>query len=124
MSPTKNTNRPSRSVFVFAVRGLARNPLVRKQVDCGSATHHNRHGFRTAGTKCRASDYADEQLTNLQKRICLIEFLRLDLVIVHQGAPAPTKRYTALSKCGFNFQYNQNYAKIFPKGVYNNEHSF
>lgn len=82
------------SVFVFAVRGLVRIPLVRKQVDCGSATHQNRHGFRTAGTKCRASDYADEQLANLQKRICLIEFLRLDLVIVYQGAPTHnTKNY-------------------------------
>ncbi|MBR0212659.1 MAG: hypothetical protein IJQ55_03565 [Alphaproteobacteria bacterium] len=56
----------------------------------------NRYGFRTAGTKCRASDYADEQLTNLQKRICLIEFLRLDLVIVHQGAPAPKKIFVIL----------------------------
>ena len=42
------------------------------------------------------SDYADEQLTNLQKRICLIEFLRLDLVIVHQGAPAPKKIFVIL----------------------------
>ena len=30
--------------------------------------------------------YADEQLANLQKRIWLIEFLRLGLVIVYQGA--------------------------------------
>ena len=29
--------------------------------------------------------YADEQLANLQKRIFLIEFLRLDLIIVYQG---------------------------------------
>ena len=40
----------------------------------------------------RAHDqYADEQLANLQKRICLIEFLRLDLIIVYQGRPTPTK---------------------------------
>ena len=32
-------------------------------------------------------EYADEQLANLQKRICLIEFLYLDLIIVYQGAP-------------------------------------
>ena len=29
--------------------------------------------------------YADEQLSNLQKRICLVEFLRLGLVIGCQG---------------------------------------
>ena len=29
--------------------------------------------------------YADEQLANLQKRICLIEFLHLGLIIVYQG---------------------------------------
>ncbi len=33
--------------------------------------------------------YADEQLANLQKRIFLIEFLHLGLVIVYQGAPHP-----------------------------------
>jgi len=30
-------------------------------------------------------EYADKQLENLQKRICLIEFLRLDLIVVYQG---------------------------------------
>ena len=35
--------------------------------------------------------YADEQLATMQKRICLIEFLRLWLVTVYQGTAAPTK---------------------------------
>lgn len=29
-------------------------------------------------------EYADEQITNLQKRICLIEFLHIGLVVVRQ----------------------------------------
>ena len=33
--------------------------------------------------------YADEQLATMQKRICLIEFLRLWLVIVYQGTQLP-----------------------------------
>ena len=33
--------------------------------------------------------HADEQLANLQKRICLIEFLRLGLIIGCQGAMLP-----------------------------------
>ena len=36
--------------------------------------------------------YADEQLATVQKRICLIEFLRLRLIIVYQGAPTPTTK--------------------------------
>ena len=35
--------------------------------------------------------YADEQLQNMQKRICLIEFLRLCFVIVYQGGKANKK---------------------------------
>ena len=31
-------------------------------------------------------EYADEQLANPQKRICLIEFLHLGLIIVCQGS--------------------------------------
>ena len=42
-----------------------------------------RIGQSTAGAH---DQYADEQLANLQKRICLIEFLRLGLIIVCQGA--------------------------------------
>ena len=37
-------------------------------------------------------EYADKQLVNLQKRIFLIEFLHLGLVIVYQGTyPLPPK---------------------------------
>ena len=41
--------------------------------------------------------YADEQLANLQKRIYLIEFLRLGLIIVYQGQEfVSTRRYGGL----------------------------
>ena len=57
---------------------------------------------RSRHDKCQASDYADEQLANLQKRIYVIEFLRLDLIIVYQGAPTPTKKCRP-SMVGFFF---------------------
>ena len=37
------------------------------------------------GQSAAHDQYADEQLQNMQKRICLIEFLRLCFVIVYQG---------------------------------------
>ena len=50
-------------------------------------------------------EYADEQLANLQKRICLIEFLCLDLIIVYQGRThSHQKRHRTLKvRCIFGF---------------------
>lgn len=49
------------------------------------------------------SEYADKQLATVQKRIWLIEFLRLRLVIVYQGAPTPTKINTHPVGCVYYF---------------------
>jgi hypothetical protein len=40
---------------------------------------------------------ADEQLANLQKQICLIEFLHMGLIIVYQGSGGAAK----IQKSGF-----------------------
>ncbi len=52
-------------------------------------------------------EYADEQLATVQKRICLIEFLHIRLIIVYQGTPTPTKNtnhpngwFLFLEECG------------------------
>ena len=57
-----------------------------------------RHFWRVNLRRCRRDgacaahgQYADEQLQNMQKRICLIEFLRLCFVIVYQGGKANKK---------------------------------
>ena len=47
--------------------------------------------------------YADEQLANLQKRIWLIEFLRLGLVIGCQGAMLGLPKLQPTFVVGFNF---------------------
>lgn len=59
----QNRNTTVSVVFLFCDRGVG-----------GSVRAHRAHG-----------QYADEQLANLQKRVFLIEFLRLDLIIVYQG---------------------------------------
>ena len=48
-------------------------------------------------------EYADKQLANPQKRICLIEFLRLGLVIDCQGAMLGLPRQIKPHFCGFFF---------------------
>ena len=52
--------------------------------------HHMKTQFSWASPTGTHGDYADEQLANLQKRICLIEFLRLGLIIGCQGAKLGT----------------------------------
>lgn len=53
------------------------------------------------------SEYAEKQLANLQKRIWLIEFLYLGLIIVYQGGIAPTRKLKTAyqSVFLFGFQY-------------------
>ena len=48
--------------------------------------HHMKTQFSWATPTGTQGEYADEQLANLQKRIWLIEFLRLGLIIGWQGA--------------------------------------
>ena len=48
--------------------------------------HHMKTQFSWVTPTGTHGEYADEQLANLQKWICLIEFLRLGLIIGCQGA--------------------------------------
>ncbi len=48
--------------------------------------HHMKTQFSWATPTGTHGEYADKQLANLQKRIWLIEFLRLGLIIGCQGA--------------------------------------
>ena len=67
-------------IFVKAdPTGYARVPLLVCQ-------HHTKTKFSWASPTGTHGEYADEQLANLQKRIWLIEFLRLGLIIGCQGA--------------------------------------
>ena len=61
--------------FYFAKTPQPDAPECQQKTQFSWATPTDTHG-----------EYADEQLANLQKRICLIEFLRLGLVIGCQGA--------------------------------------
>jgi hypothetical protein len=59
--------------------GYARVPILVRM-------HHMKTQFSWASPTGTHGEYADEQLANLQKRIWLIEFLRLGLIIGWQGA--------------------------------------
>ena len=66
-------------IFVKAVpTGCARVPILVHM-------HHMKTQFSWASPTGTHGEYADEQLANLQKRIWLIEFLRLGLIIGCQG---------------------------------------
>ena len=63
----------------------------------------------------RAHDqYADKQLANPQKRICLIEFLHLGLVIVYQGGDGAAKIKT--TRLG-GFYYSLTHISTKPVGA-------
>ena len=65
-------------VDIKAPNGWARVPMAQRAIKTKflwARAHTGTH-----------DQYADEQLANPQKRICLIEFLHLGLVIVYQGA--------------------------------------
>ena len=49
-------------------------------------------------------EYADEQLTTIQKRICLIEFLFMVGLLFVKASAAPTKNSNTLNGC-FNFWF-------------------
>ena len=69
-------------VFIFVKAdptGYARAPILVRM-------HHMKTQFSWATPTGTQGEYADEQLANLQKRIWLIEFLRLGLIIGWQGA--------------------------------------
>ena len=76
----KNQKSPKRVIFYFCFTDPRR---IRSE--------HQRHAvsFKNEVFVGKAQgvhdQFADEQLANLQKRICLIEFLRLGLVIVYQA---------------------------------------
>ena len=61
--------------FYFAKTPQPDTPECQQKTQFSWATPTGTHG-----------EYADEQLANLQKRICLTEFLRLGLIIGCQGA--------------------------------------
>ena len=87
----KNQNHPS-GWFLF----WHKSPKRMGQSADGT-TCHIKTKFLWAHAHTGTHDqYADEQLANLQKRIWLIEFLRLGLVIVYQGALALPKIKTDL----------------------------
>ena len=62
-----------------APTGYARVPTLVRM-------HHMKTQFSWATPTGTHGEYADEQLANLQKRIWLIEFFRLGLIIGCQGA--------------------------------------
>ena len=69
-------------VFIFVKAdptGYARVPILVRM-------HHMKTQFSWVSPTGTHGEYADEQLANLQKRIWLIEFLRLGLIIGWQGA--------------------------------------
>lgn len=71
-----------------------------KWVDAPEYQRHSKCRLKTivfvgASQQDMHGEYADKQLANLQKRIFLIEFLHLGLVIVYQGIyPLPPKTQT------------------------------
>ena len=71
--------------------------LKREWVDTPEYQRHSKCRLKTtvfvgASQQDMHGEYADKQLVNLQKRIFLIEFLHLGLVIVYQGTyPLPPK---------------------------------
>ena len=88
-------------IFVKAVpTGCARVPTLVRM-------HHMKTQFSWASPTGTHVEYADEQLANLQKRIWLIEFLRLGLIIGCQGTILGLPRLIKPHFCGFllDFQY-------------------
>ncbi len=79
--------------------GCARVPLLVRM-------HHMKTQFSWVSPAGTHGEYADKQLANLQKRICLIEYLRLGLVNVCQGAKLGLPKLQPTLVVGFNFAYS------------------
>lgn len=74
--------------------GCARVPILVRM-------HHMTTQFSWAMPTGTHDEYADEQLANLQKRIWLIEFLRLGLIIGCQGAMLELQKFKPTFWVGF-----------------------
>ena len=86
-------------VFIFVKAdptGYARVPILVRM-------HHMTTQFSWATPTGTHGEYADEQLANLQKRIWLIEFLRLGLIIGCQGAMLGLPKLQPTLVVGFFF---------------------
>ena len=59
---------------------------MRQSADIGAHAPYENAVFVGIAHRHAWREYADKQLSNLQKQICLIEFLHLGLVIGCQGA--------------------------------------